>query len=201
MGNKSILEKLGSSEGRLTTGAALIGAIVVGLWPDQSREFDPAKASAIALTAIAWLYAELGASGSVSSHDVNLFKKIEEFIGEDVEELLLNQDFYASAPTGPIGKLNHFSTWKGADHEFLDKRLQNEWTALGVRVTELSNLFVKHLGPNSIGNRYTVKVKNGGWDQQPEHLWKAAEAINEKSATVYKQLQTFKTSSRKRLSL
>lgn len=50
-------------QGRIITGIALVAAVVAGLWPDHPRDADGGRITAVAVAAVAWLFAELAGAG------------------------------------------------------------------------------------------------------------------------------------------
>jgi hypothetical protein len=88
-----ITRTLPTLQGRLTTGLALIGAILVGLWPDHARGPDGGKIVAIGLTAIAWLFAELSGGYPPSEHDRVLFQEIQGHFSDGLLNHLGEHDF------------------------------------------------------------------------------------------------------------
>lgn len=193
---------LTTAKGRLVTGLALVTAIVVGLWPDHSRSFDPVRAGAIATAAVAWLYAELAGAGTASDHDVKLFNAFRQAVSVEEKNFLLEQDFHFSFVYKYSEGLREIAHWNGAAYEFVDERLQGKWEPLINQVNNFVLLMAQYSAPvQSSANLMTVHPSGGDSDHPEPWVLKEIGKLNASASNLYKNLDEFERFARKRMRL
>lgn len=196
-----IRDRLHSAEGRVVAGATLIAALVVGLWPDPNRPFDPEKAGAILVAVVLWLYAELGGAPSPSKLDIELHRRIKEVMDDSALTFLRDHDFGGSlrdSQTQPIGIV---CSWHGANAEFRDTKVQAAWASCREKMKVLDRLYAEHLNPTHRGDRLTAVSHNSDEWNIPRHILEAIDALNLAAAATYKSFNDFDRIARNRLNL
>ncbi|WBO22715.1 hypothetical protein [Sphingomonas abietis] len=187
-------------QGRLTTAAALIAAIVIGLWPDHSRPLDPAKASVIVLTGLAWLFAEINGASKPTDHDVALFKRYRETLREEDRSFLREHNFWNSFQYHRSEGLRELAYWDGAAHEFMDRRVQGRWKEVIQGIDAFVMLMAKYTAPvNAAAGLLSVHPKQGDPENPEEWILKEINELNEASRALHQITEDFERFARERL--
>lgn len=195
------LQQLHTVQGRMTTGCVLLVAVVVGLWPDHSRSFDPAKAGAIITAAIAWLFAEIADVGKPRPSDVILFENIVAKFPQGVLDFLRHHDFGAAYHDPGFDGLYEVSSWKGARYEFVDKVLQRHWSKMKADISRFSSALAHNTFPESARGWFTVHTTHGDPENPEEFVQKRITLLNDMATNFANQIDSFERFARARLRL
>ena len=187
-------------QGRVTTGVALVAAVTAGLWPDHAREPDGGKITAVAVAAIAWLFAALAGAGKPREHDVKLFETFRTALKERDRRFLADQDFHNSFPAKGFEGLNDIAHWEGVAFEFVDARMQARWALVHAKVTAFIQLLAMNTGPVG-GNvaMFTAHPTQGDPENPAEWTQKAIDQLNADATALHAQLEAFERYGRQRL--
>lgn len=195
-----IRRSLRTVEGRLLTGATLLGAVVVGLWPDHARPPDGEKIVAVAIAALAWLFAELSGAAKPSEHDLALFERFRSTLRDRDRSFLREQDFDNSFGSNDGAGLREIAGWTGVAHEFNDRNLQARWAATLESVSGFDDLIGLHTGPiSAVAGRFSVHPPNSDPMQPKERVSEAITELNAKASALSLQLENFERYARRRL--
>ncbi|WP_375391897.1 hypothetical protein [uncultured Sphingomonas sp.] len=189
-------------QGRLVAGVALIGAIVVGLWPDHPRDIDAEKLVAVVLTGAAWLFAELANSGGVSEHDRKLFASIESQFSDGVLAHLREHDFAVDVHKTKASALWDLGYMEGSRYRFLDRPLQAKWSELFAALREFNNLQAEYLSPSSTnGDALTIHLHGEPRYPVPASVQAEIKKLNEAAPALERLFNEFAALARRRLGL
>lgn len=129
----SVRDKLRTPVARIGFGLAAMLALAIGLWPDPSSVFDPAKAGAFITALALWLFAELFPEAEPSvpavrfdAHDLELGKKLRAIATDDFIRFLDEHDFggsYRGSNAMPLNDL--VDTLRSASCAFNDSELES----------------------------------------------------------------------------
>ncbi|MGH8422684.1 MAG: hypothetical protein ACRER3_10080, partial [Pseudomonas fluorescens] len=197
------LDHLTTLQGRLTTGCALIIAIVIGLWPDHARPIDPAKTAAIFTTAIAWLFAEISGRKAASAHDLKLFDLIVETIPQEIIDFLKDQDFgvgsYIDPGTAGLFKVSH---WQGSRYDFVDAALNERWGCTHQAIRKFSKTLAnKTLPVHGSNDLRTVHPTHDDPEDPKPFVQERIDILNEEATALAKEIDAFEGFARRRLGL
>jgi hypothetical protein len=192
---------LHSAQGRIVAGIGMVAALVNGLSPDQSRQFDAGKAATVLVAVVVWLYSELAGASQPSNVDVELYRRIKELMNDEALTFLKDHDFGGSlhdSKTSPVGEI---CSWHGANNEFRDSKIQKAWQACQTRINILGRHYAHHLGPMHRSDRLSaIPPGTDDWDT-PEHLRKAIVELNQSASDSYQAFNDFDRIARNRLNL
>ena len=195
------IQNLQSSQVRFTCVCALLGAVVVGLWPDHARPVDPAKTIAVTLAAIAWIFVEIASAQKPRQHDIDFHGRITGVLTDDVLYFLRNQDFLCSLDRNEINPIGIISSWHGSRYEFLDIKIQKKWSNFVKQITKLDRLFGEHLNPNDRGNRLSTMFDVKDEWNIPKNIIDAVTELNDLASRIYHDFNEFDKYARNRLNL
>lgn len=197
-----ISKYVGVWQGRIALGLAFFGTILVGLWPDQAREIDPAKLVTCILTGCAWLVAELASAASKpSDHDKELFDRILSTMDDDALTFLMQHDFainFNAAHTQPV---NQIAEWHGPQYQFNDARIQKRWAKLWGKIASLNELYGSNLINTDNVNVLTAWHVGFSRHTQPPQAYAEVKALNEGAHDVYREFDKFVRYARRRMAL
>lgn len=193
---------LSTWQGRITTGVALVAAVVAGLWPDHPRSADGVRITAVAVAAVAWLFAELAGAGRPREHDLKLFGAITSTVADRDRRFLSEQDFHNSFQANGYDGIETASRWSGATHEFVDPKLQRLWLPLRERMTSFLNLLATTTGPVG-GNvaRFTAHPTQGDPDNPAAWTQASIDRLNADATALHVEIENFERHGRRRLGL
>ena len=197
----SVRDKLRTPVARIGLGLAAMLALAIGLWPDPSSIFDPAKAGAFVTAMALWLFAELfpraepsaPAAAGLDPHDLELGKKLRAIAADDFIRFLDEDDFggsYRGSNAMPLNDL--VDTLRSASCAFNDSELES---ALGPVKTEafafarmLSHgAWLKH-GKDDLFTMIPDEEPDGLWSNETEAKVAAANAKADDLAAALKTM-------------
>lgn len=193
---------LTSAQGRLTTGTALVVAIVVGLWPDHARPVDPVRLGAVLTAAMAWLFAELAGPGEPRPHDLKLFELLVSKLPEQFLSFLRDHDFGAAYHDPGVGGLYDVAAWQGARYEFVDPALQKRWATLRGEARKFAHDLSHNTFPDDVNaNWYTVHPTNGDPGDPQPFVVRRIDLLNAGASALAGRIDEFEGYARERLRL
>jgi hypothetical protein len=196
-----ILDALSTVAGRISTGAAMAVAIMVGLWPDHPRDIDPVRLGAVITTALAWLAAEIMSGRKPSDHDLALFARIIELMPESTVDFLRNHDFDNSFAKAPQDGLFEIADWEGGRRQFLDGALQKKWAPLQAEIKAFVGVLAVGTGPVGAGPLFSVHPDHTDKMNPPDWVAQRIKELNKKASALSKTADAFERYGRNRLRL
>jgi hypothetical protein len=195
------LDALSTVAGRISTGAAMAVAIMVGLWPDHPREIDPVRLGVVITTALAWIAAELMSGRKPSEHDLAFFARIVELMPETTIDFLRNHDFDNSFPKAPQDGLFEIAEWEGNRRQFLDGAMQKKWAPLQAEIKTFARVLAAGTGPVGAGPLFSAHPDHSDKMNPSDWVTARINELNEKASSLSKTADTFERYARNRLRL
>lgn len=189
-------------KGRITLGVTFVLAVVVGIGLDTSRPISLEKIAAIILTGLAWLYAELEGSGSISDHDRTLFQNITGVIDQNALSFLHDHHYSVNFPINLTQPIHTIAEWHGPKYKFNDSAVEREWGKLRAQVNSLSEKYGNNLTSSPDNGEYlTVWHIGFSRNNQPARAHEEAELLTNAAHDVYRAFSKFVPYARRRLAL
>lgn len=199
------LQQLTTDQGRITTGCALVVAIIVGLWPDHPREIDAAKFGAALMAALAWLFAELGGRRTPSPHDTALFDSIVKTLPQSLLDFLREQDFGVGSYHDPASAaLFNMARWEGSRYNFVDPTLNKRWLATWQVIREFATCLARNTFPvrdTDLQDWRTVHPTHGDPEMLEPFVEERIEKLNKGATKAVLEIDAFESFARRRLGL
>lgn len=139
---------------------------------------------------------------NVSAHDVRLFSRINEVIDDGALTFLGQHDFHLDAYRGQLDPITTITYWHGPNYAFNDDVIEERWQTLLGKIHHLQDVY----GDNLTNSEHDVD-RMTAWhvgiprNAQPPQVEDEIKALNDASAEVYKEFNTFAPFVRKRLGL
>ncbi len=189
-------------QSRIVLGLAFFAAILVGLWPDHTREIDAEKLIACLATGIAWFVAELASAVTkVSNHDIALFERINNVMDDSALTFLMDHDFHNDARTIDTEPVSNMAYWHGPNATFNDKAIQRRWEAVFASIVALSHTYGDNLVTTDVEGRLTAWHTGFTRANQPDQAHAEVKELNDAARALYVQFGEFVVYVRKRLDL
>lgn len=196
-----IIDALASVGGRISTGSAMGVAIAVGLWNGHEGDIDPVRLGAVVTTTLAWLAVEVASGRKPSDHDIALFKRIVELLPDSTTDFIRNHDFGQSFNGQHQAGLSEIGAWEGTRYQFLDRRLQKQWSSVYAQLKVFNTALVLGTGPVGAGPLFSAHPDHGDRDNPEPWVQKHIDTLNTESGKLSKEVDAFEKYGRNRLRL
>ncbi|MEA3014297.1 MAG: hypothetical protein QOD42_2842 [Sphingomonadales bacterium] len=195
-----IARYLATLQGRVGTGLLAIFAAVNFAQPGSEWSFQWERLAALLAAAGVWLVAEFQSSAAPHPHDVRLFNRIIETVGDGERSFLRFHDFHASFPRARLDGTREISLWEGASYAFLDSGLRKQWEPVRAQIDAFRDLVAVSTAPDRFqsGNQ-TVHPHRSDPSDPSERVREEISALNIAASSLIKSFDAFEIYGRKRL--
>jgi len=155
------------------------------LRPEGNWSIQPEPLVVFLPAFVVWVLASIyHPHGGISSHDQDLLQKIRDKFDADVRMFLREHDFGGPFErTLSIPLLEVARSWQGADFDFDDPEMQEEWSELQSAIGQFSNLLAHTypLGGSGLQNAIPERERDEGiWSERTKNKVKEMNDLADK---------------------